>query len=87
MNREDAEHRFDTAGGAEQVTRHRFRGADRNAIGSFAEDLFDRIRLDDIRHGGGAVRIDVADLIFGNTGVAMANSMQRTAPSPSSAGR
>ena len=49
MERQDTEDRFNPAGRAEQMSRHRLGGTDGNLIGLLAKNLFDRARLNRIR--------------------------------------
>src|SRR5580704_15307651 len=67
---EDADAGFEAAGAAEQVAGHGFRGADGNFFGAVAEDAFERGGFDGVADGsGGAVSVDVADVVGGDAGI------------------
>src|SRR5438309_3669509 len=64
-------HRLDGAGAAEHVSRHRLGGADWHAVSVLAQGMLQRRRLRlVVERGGGAVSIDVTNLIGGDVGVA-----------------
>jgi len=62
--------RLNAAGAAEQVTGHGFGRADSDLAGAIAECLLDGAGFGGVVAGGaGAVGVDVADLLGGNTAV------------------
>ena len=69
MDGEHAEDRLHTASGAQEVSRHGFRGAHRQAAGVGPEDLLDGAGLDAVGHRRGGVRVHVADRIRWQPGI------------------
>src|ERR1022692_4051800 len=64
FDREHGKHRFNRAGRAERMSRHRFGRADPDLRRALAENLLDRLRLGDIAlRRRSAVRIDIVDLV------------------------
>jgi hypothetical protein len=86
LQREHRDRGLEPAGGPEQVAVHRLGGGHRELVGVAAEHRADRLGLDRVGHGRGAVGVDVADLLGAMPASRMAIFMQRWAPSPPGGG-
>src|SRR4051812_27745200 len=64
LQRQNRDASFESAGAAEQVPGHRFRGADGNLLRMFAEKILDGLGFEHVTNGSRRpVRVDVADLV------------------------
>ena len=70
LHRQHRKNRLDSSGPSQEMARHRLRRTDGNLVGLLAEGALDRNGFQlVVERSGGAVGVDIIDLLDGDTGI------------------